>query len=288
MTRIVPPRVIRSFPQPASAGGAKAEARATREESLPAPHISTSQQIGFFGHTQTGENRVVVVLAGEGAPTITGGWVQVAKVKRFQRVAFTVPEGYEPIEMQIPIQFEALLQTKERKDLEQDILNLEWMAGRYPLGAGQSELKGEPPYVEVFTVNAEGQQIPLVPLQYQGEPGASRQWFMGSIAFDANPERDTGGARLRQKATVTLTEIVSTPSSLQRNREAREQVKNKYNTVYSTASENTIRRIAVAYGIPSSWQAIVEANSNISGGERELRIGTAVKIPLSAFRQVPR
>jgi hypothetical protein len=288
MTRVIPPKVIRVRRQPATAGGVHAEQHAIREETLPAPNVSTNQQIGFFGHTQTGENRVVVVLAGEGAPTVTGGWVQVAKVKRFQRVAFTVPEGYEPIEMQIPIQFEALLQTKERKDLEQDIVNMEWMAGRYPLSAGQSEIKGEPPYVEVFTVNAKGRQIPLVPLQYQGEPGASRQWFMGSIAFDPNPERDTGGARLRQKATVTLTEIVSTPSSLKRNREAREQVKGKFSTVYSSESENTIRRIAVAYGIPSAWEAILRANSSISSAEKNLRIGTAIRIPLEAFRQVPR
>jgi hypothetical protein len=261
-------------------------AQEIQERGLPAPSVSESQQIGFFGHTQTGEKRVVVVLAGEGAPTPTEGWVKIAKVPRFQRVAFTIPEGYEPYGLTVPIQFEAMVKTKERKDLEQDITNLEWMAGRTP-NPPEGEVKGEPPYVEIYTVNSEGQQIPLVPRSFQGEPGRSQQWYLTNIAFDPNPERDTGGARLRQKATVTLTEIVSTPSALSRNRQAREQVKKKYETVFSSEADNTVRRIAVAFGIPSSWEAILKANPSIGSAEKALKPGTAVRIPLTAFRQVP-
>ena len=281
-----PPRIIREWPQKSSPGGAKAQHKSEVEEKLPAPAVAQAQQIGFLGHTQSGERRVVVVLAGEGAPTVTGGWVKVAKVPRFQRVAFTVPEGYEPIEMSIPVQFEAVRLTKERKDLENDILNMEWMAGRTP-NPREGEVKGEPPYVEAYAVNTEGRQIPLIPRQYQGEPGRSKQWYMTNIQFDPNPLRDTGGARLRQKATITLTEIVSTPGALKRNREARELVKNKNEVVYSTLGENTIRKIAAAYGIPSSWEAILRANSSIGSAEKSLPVGTRVLIPLAAYRQVP-
>ena len=280
------PVVVRSWPQKTTPGGRAAEQRAIAEESLPAPSISTAQQIGFFGHTQNGQHQVVVCMAGEGAPTVTGGWVKVAKVPRFQRVAFTIPEGYEPIELSIPILFAATLRTKEPRNLEADIKNLEWMAGRTP-NPPEGETKGEPPFVEVYTVNNAGRQIPLVPLQFQGEPGQSRQYYLTNISFDPNPERHTTGARIKQAATVTLTEIVSTPSALKRNREAREAVKNKYQTVYSSQGENTIRRIAVAYGIPSSWEAILRANPSIGSAEKALAEGTAVRIPRTAFRQVP-
>ena len=281
-----PLKIVRKWPQKATLSGPKAEAKSIAEERLPAPSVAQAQQIGFLGHTNSGEKRVVVVLAGEGAPTVTGGWVKIAKVPRFQRVAFTVPEGYEPIEMQIPVQFESVRVTKERPNIEQQIIDLEWMAGRSPHPV-EGEVKGEPPYVEAYSVNAEGIQVALVPRQYQGEPGRSQQWYITNILFDPNPLRDTAGARLRQKATVTLTEIVSTPSSLKRNREAREAVKNKYETVYATQAENTVRKIAAAYGIPSSWEAILKANPYISSGEKSLPVGSAVKIPLTAYRQVP-
>ena len=74
---------------------------------------------------------------------------------------------------------------------------------------------------------------------------------------------------------------------MKRNREAREAVKNKYETVYATQAENTVRKIAAAYGIPSSWEAILKANPYISSGEKSLPVGSAVKIPLTAYRQVP-
>jgi|HubBroStandDraft_6_1064221.scaffolds.fasta_scaffold10222_6 hypothetical protein len=282
MTKVYPPKILRSWGQRSTAGGPVAERRAEIEQHLPAPSYATGQQIGFFGHTQTGERRVVVVLAGDGAPTPVSGWAKIAEVQRFQRLSYTVPEGYDPYGLTVPIQFEAVKLVKGRKDLEQDIINMEWMTGRSPEG----EAKGEPPYVEVYSVNAEGIQIPLVPRQFQGEPGRSKQWYM-TLSFDANPERDAGGGRLRQKATATLKEISSTPSALQRNREAREAVKNKYYTAHAGESEDTIRRIAVGFGIPSSWQAILEANPSIGSAEKVLRIGTPVRIPQTAFRQVP-
>ena len=57
--------------------------------------------------------------------------------------------------------------------------------------------------------------------------------------------------------------------------------------VYATQAENTVRKIAAAYGIPSSWEAILKANPYISSGEKSLTVGSAVKIPLTAYRQVP-
>ena len=263
----------------------KAAERSAREAGWPKKQTKSEQEIGFFGHVQaTGEGKLVTVLAGEGAPTITDGWVKVAKVPRFQRVAFTVPEGWEPITMTVPVMFDAMVRTKERKDLEQDILNLEWMAGRCPNPEG-GEVKGEPPFVEAFTVGPTGNPIPLIPKQYQSQAGKSQQWYMTGIAF-GEAIRDTGGARLRQKATITLLEIFSTPTALQRNRKLREEVKGKYDIVTSTAAADTIKIIAKELGVPAAWQEIRAANK--IPAERVLKPGTRIKVPLTVFRQVPR
>jgi hypothetical protein len=270
---------------PLSAAQAKKAAVTKAQASWPAKQTKSEQEVGFFGHVQaTGEGRLVTVLAGEGAPTVTDGWVKVAKVPRFQRVAYTVPEGWEPITMTVPVLFDAMVRTKERKDLEEDILNLEWLAGRTPNPTG-GEVKGEPPFVEAFTVNATGSPIPLIPRQYQTVAGKSQQWYMTGIAF-GEAIRDAGGARLRQKATITLLEIFSTPTALQRNRKLREEVKGKYDIVTSTSTANTIKIIAKELGVPAAWQAIRAANK--IPAERVLKPGTKIKVPLTVFRQVPR
>jgi hypothetical protein len=256
----------------------------------PKRAVLTGQLIGFFGHTATGDSRTFKVLAGDGAPTPKGGWAKIATIDRPGRVGYTVSTGYDPIAMTVPILFDAVMKTANREDIELNILALEWMAGRSPNPKG-GEVKGEPPYVEVFTVNSHGNTIPLVPRQFQSEPGRSRQWWITDIEFDSTEEgckRDSGGARVRQAAVVTLEEIVSIPSTLAQNRKSRDAVKGKYKTVHSTASANTIKKVAVREGIPSSWKAILEANRKLgASAEKALKPGTKIKIPLTAFRQVP-
>lgn len=277
---------MRQWSQPSSPGGPKA-VKAAEEARLPPRATVQGQLIGFSGHTATGEFRSFPVLAGDGAPTPTGGWAKIATVDRWGRVGYTVPNGYDPIIMTIPILFEAVMKTRGRRDLENDILQLEWMAGRSPNPAA-GEVKGDPPYVEVFTTDSDGNTIPLVPRQFQGEPGQSRQWYITNIEFDTNPDRDEGGARIRQAATVTLTEVVSTAGTLAHNRQAREAVKGKYKTVRSSTTADTIKKVAVREGIPSSWRAILEANRKLgASAEKRLKPGTPIRIPLTAYRQVP-
>src|SRR5271169_3480345 len=126
--RVLPPAPggVESYEEKTSNGFVRVgrAAKSFREDQLPESAITASQFIGFFGHTQSGQRKLVTVLAGEGAPTVTGGWVKVASVARFQRVSFTVPEGYDPITMVIPVQFEGIALVKEAKNLEADIANL--------------------------------------------------------------------------------------------------------------------------------------------------------------------
>lgn len=258
------------------------------ERALPPRAIPSAQEIRFTG-SRGNEEKSFTVLAGEGAPTVAGGWPKIAKVPRYQRVAVTVPEGYEPMEMTVPVLFDAVAKTKEREHIESEILELEWMAGRSP-NPKTGEIKGEPPFVEVATVNGAGAQTNLVPRQYQTVPGRAQIWYITDIAFDSNPIRDSGGERIRQAATVTLTEIISSPTMLQRNREFREEAKGKFRTFTTTDAIDTIKKVASnGYHKPGIWKAILEANPKLGNNpEKRLPRHTKVRIPETALRQVPK
>ncbi|HTG23810.1 MAG TPA: hypothetical protein VK681_27500, partial [Reyranella sp.] len=119
------PKILRSWPQPKSGSGPKA-AKEAKEHALPHRAIGALQEVGFLGLTLTGESRAFTALAGEGAPTPTEGWVKIAKVQRFQRTSITTPEGYDPYVLSVPVLFDAVALTKNRPDVEADILTLEW------------------------------------------------------------------------------------------------------------------------------------------------------------------
>lgn len=183
MAEIVLPEIVRSWLQPPSESGEPKRAN------------TALQEIGFYayGKTAAGNSREASfsVLAQETAPQITGGWVKLAKVQRFQRVSVTVPEGYDPRVLTVPIMFDATaprgaeVQAAEGKvakaiengaaQIEENIKALEWMAGREEHPSG--EVTGEPPYVQVYTVakNAKNETIPinLVPSQFQSINGKS-------------------------------------------------------------------------------------------------------------------
>jgi hypothetical protein len=288
------PEVLRQYPQPTTVGGPKAELKA-REATLPPRAIPAMQEVGFFAHTIQGEAKTFTVLAGEGAAVPTEGWVKLQKVTRFQRASLTVPEGYDPYVLTVPIMFDAIALAKNRPNVEEDIETLEWMAGR----AAHGEPVGPPPQVSVYSTDSNGNLTSLIPKQFQTVHGSSQQWYLGPIAFDANPLKAsravaqqrgiTPGDRLRQLATVTLTEIVVTSSAIQEERKAREEVKGKFKTVYTTGTVNTIRRVALSVGSPESWNEILAANQNVTTNpDRTLRNHTKIKVPLAVYRQVAR
>lgn len=275
MSEIVPPQIVGIKLQPITSG----------EERSP---VLENQHITFYGH-QGSENRAFTTLAGEGAPTLTGGWVKIAKVQRFQRVSVTVPEGYDPLVLTIPLLFDNTVNysTGLQVNIEGAIRDLEWMAGRpaHP----PYELTGEPPYVEIFTANSKGEQTDLIPEQFQTVPGISQQWYISSIAFDTNALRNSKGTRVRQFVTVELTEVILSPTALQKAREVRERSKNHYETFKTTSQVDTIRRVAATHDVPGAWKAILEANPKLgNNADKKLSLGTKVRIPLTVYVQVPR
>jgi hypothetical protein len=95
--------------------------REAAKRALPQARIRSLQEIGFYAEQSGRTIGPITVLAGSGAPTVTGGWPKIASVQRFQRESFTVPEGYEPRTLSVPIQFEAVAVTRSRPDVEAQV-----------------------------------------------------------------------------------------------------------------------------------------------------------------------
>ena len=255
---------------------------------LPAGFANKPQVINFLGHRGSESAGPVSVLAGEAAPVVKGGWPKIAKVPRFQRVALTIPEGWEPVELELSVMFDNIRESKEQRDLEKDIADLEWMAGRQP-NPPNGEPRGEPPFVEVYSVDNQGNLAYLIPAHYSSAVeynGRTKQWWLTDIVFDSGALRDTIGRRERQKATITLTEIVLSPSALERIRGQRPTT--GYHTYVTTKTVNTIKKVARFDAHTADIAAILKANPKLGRNpEKHLNPGTRVRVPLSAIHKVP-
>ena len=274
-----------------------------------------SQYITFIGTLANGEKEpeqnIVEVLAGEGAPTVTGGWPEWMTLSRPQRVGMTVLQGYPPIKLSIPIRFEAILQSERTTplggpyDIEHEIQKLEWMGGRgRPLGThpkpggifhgtpGHDAL-GDSPLIEVRT-NSEAKMIALVPVQFQ-EMGWVLDGEAGGISFDPNPLRDVGGARLRQLATVYLKQFVSSPgtgadSPVERAK-ARAGGKGKGIIVSTTSALNTIQKLVIHYthstaGVQETIQRNRGNRAVGTNPDKPLPVGLKISIPYNAIHHL--
>jgi hypothetical protein len=156
-------------------------------------------------------------LAGDTPPTITDGYANWDVVERSQRTGLTVFRGYNPIVMSIAIQFEGYL-SGTRMDgqpyggvqIERDIKLLERMGGR---GAFKGAAVGPPPVIRVSTTGDRGEVVPLVPynFQFSAQNKTPPLWVITGIDWDENALRNRAGRRIRQLATITLTQFMSAP-----------------------------------------------------------------------------
>jgi hypothetical protein len=141
------------------------------------------------------------VLAGDSPPKITGGYAKFDTVDRPERVGLLSFNGYDPIEMEVPIRFESDRRRNAAK-LESDIVLLERMAGR---GNFKGVAVGPPPIIRLTTTRGDN-TVPLIPLSYQESPQNKRAplWRIVDIAWGDDTLRTSGGNRYRQLATVTV------------------------------------------------------------------------------------
>jgi hypothetical protein len=153
------------------------------------------------------------VRAGEKPPVIKKAYAEFDTVSVPGRVALNRFLGYPPIEIDLDIHFEAFGQeganagyVTGQGSIEDRIVALERMAGRglYP-GAGF----GPPAVIVVNTTDNAGNIVPLIPVAYQWTPQHQNapQFRITNIAWDdADQLRNQAGYRVRQKATVTITQ----------------------------------------------------------------------------------
>lgn len=156
----------------------------------------------------------VVHVYADNAPRVSNGYARYDTIDRPERKGLNHFMGYDPIEIEIPVRFEAdrgngSFWNRDGKAVEDSIERLERMAGRGNFkGAGT----GPPPVIAISTTGPSDTQNWLIPSNYQvsrNNPTAP-YYRISAIEWDATPLRDFNGNRIRQLATVTVKEHVST------------------------------------------------------------------------------
>ncbi len=222
------------------------------------------------------------VLAGVGAPTITGGFANISNIGRPRRKGYTQATGYDPITMDVPVRFEASVTlgvpvgSYLPADVEDDIMLLEGMAGRGKRvstnGLFHAAL-GDPPRVQVYA-NTQAYPSNLIPPNVHG-----LLWYIVDLTYDPNPLRSRAGNRKQQDVVVHLSEVVNPPT-----RSGPKLV--PYVLYRSTLSLDTVQRVVAHFTRHRSATAYrrVLAYSREHGARyksytQRLKPGTAVYIP---------
>lgn len=260
------------------------------------------QVYNFVGTTTKGDApKSFDVLAGDGAPAITNIGAKVNTIDRARRKGFTVVSGYDPIQMDVPIQFEALTDRPGKwwaltPDLDGDIRKLIWMAGRGKLWKTGHAAVGDPPLVTVTTY---GTGVNLIPpdFQYNGNPG-DIHWVITNAALDRSVDGYIGnraGKTVRQKATVTLLEWSSVPNSDTENspaarQKARTGNPNGFRVELTDARHPnvaTVTKHATNRGDKAAYNEVLKTTRahgvNVRSYLKTLPNGTKVYIPDSLF-----
>jgi hypothetical protein len=145
------------------------------------------------------------VHAGDEPPTVKKGYAAFSEVAVQGRVGISRFDGYPPIAIDIPIQFEGVGSPGAGGVIEANIAILERMAGRgdYP-GAAY----GPPAVIVVTSTDNAGNPIPLIPFPYQWSPQHQNamQFRVTNLTWGPGALRDDQGRRIRQAATVEITQ----------------------------------------------------------------------------------
>jgi hypothetical protein len=144
------------------------------------------------------------VTAGDKAPRIIAGYAKYDIVDVPGRVGLNRFDGYDPIAMEVPIQFENY-GDQIGKTIEDNIITLERMAGR---GKYPGSHEGPPSVIRVSVTDNQGNVLPLIPPNYQWSKHnhTAPLWRITAIDWDDSPLRNKDGYRVRQSATVTVTQ----------------------------------------------------------------------------------
>lgn len=271
--------------------------RLIREHRKPKPWVAPKAQIVFYGESYPDASRTesFSVLAGDTAPTITGGWAKWNIIDRPQRPGLTIFAGNDPHTMQIAIRFLVMDESGWRTDddagesIQRDRHILEWMTGAGPA-------PGPSPIVYVSTYDSRGDTIPLIPFDWQDADTSNVSkrfrnhyllaWIIQDLQWDQSPVINRNGFRIRQDATVTLqrfSDLVAPPrSAAERNRTSHA----KPRIFHATEAANTPMKIA---GALHAQDRVATANQikaepgnkhlHLRSITSKIRKGTAVRVP---------
>ena len=154
--------------------------------------------VGF----STGKQRSFQAIAGQTAPTVTGGYAKWKTIPRPLARALTIFEGYDPVQMRVEIIFGAWANGWQIDDtagqlVESNIAVLEWMGG-------SNFQTGPSPVVYMWSYSAKGgQQSDLIPPQYQSVGKNQFPWIVTGLQWGTAVRNDSG-FRVWQEATITL------------------------------------------------------------------------------------
>lgn len=142
------------------------------------------------------------VLCGDERPVIKAGYAKYDTVDRPGRVGLNRFLGYDPIEMDVSVQFEGWF-SDAGAQIEGDIAKLERMAGR---GDYAGAAQGPPAVVRISVTDNNSDIVPLVPLNYQWSPKnpTAPLYRISNIAWGSGALSDDQGRRVRQSAVVTV------------------------------------------------------------------------------------
>lgn len=142
------------------------------------------------------------VLCGDERPIIKSGYAKYDTVDRPGRVGLNRFLGYDPIEMDIAVQFENYADDNGGP-IESQIAQLERMAGRGNYGGAAD---GPPAVIRISVTDNNGNVVPLIPPNYQWSPKnpTAPLYRISGITWDAGALSDEQGRRIRQGATVTV------------------------------------------------------------------------------------
>jgi hypothetical protein len=221
---------------------------ATKTPDIPPPRKPQyfPQQADYYRFYSPVEGKEFYALRGDSAPTVTGGYGKWNTIDRPRRTGLTVFAGYDPITMDIPVRFEAYLGEKSGFDVENDIQALEYLAGR-GVKAANSQKDKTPPYVAISSFNAAGSTVYVLGNNYTFDDDDNPNppnWVITGVQWDGDVLFNRNGRRLRQTATITLTQYVKPSAGKFGTHAARGP---KTATRHATAKLDTMSKLAKAW-----------------------------------------
>ena len=162
--------------------------------------LKTGSLVRLPGTLAPGES--FSVLCGAQRPKIMAGYAKYDTVERPGRVGINRFLGYDPIQLDIAVQWEGFTE-QARIEIDQDILVLERMAGR---GKYDGAAQGPPAVVQVSVTDNKHSVVPLVPFNYQwsSKNPTAPLYRISNITWEDNALSGPDGRRIRQSATISV------------------------------------------------------------------------------------